>query len=445
MALAKKDSPELTKEELKDYVKKDSIQNLKESKTYLDSLDIESNKFKLSDLITGYTHNTSFESKNIRISSPLNGISRNTVQGYNSNLKIKYTKRYDGFKNYLSLSGAINYSFETQRTRGNVSVTYKFNDTDDLTVGLTTGISVNQFNSQEPISELVNSISTLYFEENYMKLYESRFVKTYYSQELFNGFSFNSSISYEDRRALYNLNKYSADQNEGSDFTSNNPLDPLNYNSAPFENHTIVKFKINGDIRFGQKYLSYPGRKINIPNLKYPKFGFSFEKGISVDKSNYNFDHLSLNLNQRIILENKGNLRYFAAAGTFFNNPKLAFIDFKHFNGNQTHVNLNSDYLRSFKNLAYYDFSSSKNYIEYHLEHNFNGFILGKIPLIRWLQSSLETSFHLNVTDQLAPYYETSLGLKNLGFGKYRFFRIDYVRAYQNGFKEDGVVFGFSF
>ena len=146
----------LTNEEYKDYVKKDSIQNLKESKTYLDSLDIESNKFKLSYLITGYTHNTSFESKNIRISSPLNGISRNTVQGYNSNLKIKYTKRYDGFKNYLSLSGAINYSFETQRTRGNVSATYKFNDTDDLTVGLTTGFSVNQFNSQEPISELVN-------------------------------------------------------------------------------------------------------------------------------------------------------------------------------------------------------------------------------------------------------------------------------------------------
>lgn len=435
----------LTKEELKDYVKKDSIQNLKESKTYLDSLDIESNKFKLSDLITGYTHNTSFESKSIRISSPLNGISRNTVQGYNSNLKINYTKRYDEFKNYLSLSGAINYSFDTQRTIGNMSVTYKFNNTDKLTVGLTTGISLNQFNSQKPISELVNSISTLYFEENYMKLYESRFIKTYYSQELLNGFSINSSISYEDRRALYNLNKYSADQNEGSNFTSNNPLEPLNYNTAPFENHTIVKFKINGIIRFGQKYLSYPGSKINIPNPKYPKFGFSFEKGISPNKSNYNFDHLSLNLNQKLTLENKGTLRYFAVAGTFFNNPKLAFIDFKHFNGNQTHVNLNSDYLRTFKNLAYYDFSSSNNYIEYHLEHNFNGFILGKIPLLNKLNYNLILGFHGVSSKDQKPYKELSLGIDNIGWGKYRFLRIDYARSYQSEFINDAFLFGISF
>ena len=435
----------LTNEEFKDYVKKDSIQSLKESKTYLDSLDNESNKFKLSDLITGYTYNTSFESKSIRISSPLNGISRNTVQGYNSNLKINYTKRYDEFKNYLSLSGAINYSFDTQRIRGNVSATYKYNNTDDLTVGLTTGVSVNQFNSKEPISELVNSISTLYFEESYMKLYESRFVKTYYSQELFNGFSFDSSISYEDRSALYNLNKYSANQNEGFNFTSNNPLDPLNYNTAPFENHTIVKLKINGNIRFGQKYLSYPGSKINIPNTKYPKFGFSFEKGISPDKPNYNFDHLSLNLNQRITLENKGNLRYFAVAGTFFNNPKLAFIDFKHFNGNQTHVNLNSDYLRTFKNLAYYDFSSSKNYIEYHLEHNFNGFILGKIPLINKLNYNLILGFHGFSSKDQKPYKELSFGIDNIGWGKYRFLRIDYARSYQPEFINDAFLFGIIF
>ena len=396
-------------------------------------------------MITGYTYNTSFESKSIRISSPLNGISRNTVQGYNSNLKINYTKRYDEFKNYLSLSGAINYSFDTQRIRGNVSATYKYNNTDDLTVGLTTGVSVNQFNSKEPISELVNSISTLYFEQSYMKLYESRFVKTYYSQELFNGFSFDSSISYEDRSALYNLNKYSANQNEGFNFTSNNPLDPLNYNTAPFENHTIVKLKINGNIRFGQKYLSYPGSKINIPNTKYPKFGFSFEKGISPDKPNYNFDHLSLNLNQRITLENKGNLRYFAVAGTFFNNPKLAFIDFKHFNGNQTHLNLNSDYLRTFKNLAYYDFSSSKNYIEYHLEHNFNGFILGKIPLINKLNYNLILGFHGFSSKDQKPYKELSFGIDNIGWGKYRFLRIDYARSYQPEFINDAFLFGISF
>jgi hypothetical protein len=49
------------------------------------------------------------------------------------------------------------------------------------------------------------------------------------------------------------------------------------------------------------------------------------------------------------------------------------------------------------------------------------------------------------MSETLAPYYETSVGIKNLGFGKYRFLRIDYVRAFQHGFKADGVIFGFSF
>lgn len=40
------------------------------------------------------------------------------------------------------------------------------------------------------------------------------------------------------------------------------------------------------------------------------------------------------------------------------------------------------------------------------------------------------------------PYSEFTIGLYNLGFGKFKFFRFDYVRSYQSGFKGDGVVFG---
>ena len=63
-------------------------------------------------------------------------------------------------------------------------------------------------------------------------------------------------------------------------YTSNNPLAPDNFETAPFENHNILKFKLDGTIRFGQKYLSYPGSKFNITNPKYPKLNFSFEKGL---------------------------------------------------------------------------------------------------------------------------------------------------------------------
>ena len=435
----------LTREEFTDYIKKDSIQTLKKSKIYRDSLDTKNNTFKFGNLISGYSFENSFEHKEFSISSPLKGLNFNTVQGFNSNLEIDYTKRYDKFKKYLRLKSQINYSFDTQKVRGTLGFRYKFNNINDLNVAFSAGIKVKQFNDQEPISNLINSLSSLLFEDNYMKLFENRFIEARYGQELFNGFRVGTSISFENRRALFNSSDYTTLNQDDKSYTSNNPKDALNFVSAPFENHNLLKFKFDGAIRFGQKYLSYPGNKYNLNTPKYPKLNFSFEKGMGATNSDYNYDHLSVNLSQNFSLENKGDFSYNISGGTFFENSKLAFMDSKHFNGNQTHVNLSGNYLTSFKNVAYYDFSTSENYLEYHVEHDFNGYILGKIPLINKLNYNLIVGVHGFSTKFQNPYQEMSIGINNIGWKKYRFLRVDYVRSYQSGFVNDGVLFGISF
>jgi len=159
----------------------------------------------------------------------------------------------------------------------------------------------------------------------------------------------------------------------------------------------------------------------------------------------YNYDHLSVNLTQNFSLENKGNFSYTIFGGTFFGASDLAFMDAKHINGNQTHVNLDGTYLSNFKNVGYYDFSTSKNYLEYHLEHDFKGYILGKIPLINKLNYNLILGVHGFSSKDQKPYQEFSLGINNIGWKKYRFLRVDYVRSYHSGFVNDGVLFGISF
>ena len=435
----------LTSEEFKDYIKKDSIQILYKSKTYLDSLDASKNKFKLVNLISGYSYENSFENRVLSISSPLSGLNFNTVQGYNTNLDINYTKRYDEYKRYLSLENRLNYSFETQKLRGTVGFKYKFNNINDLNIGFSAGIKVQQFNDLEPISSLMNDLSTLLFEENYIKLFENRFIKLNYGQELFNGFRFGTALSFENRRGLFNSTDYTFINSDDKSYTSNNPLEPLNFESTPFENHNILKFKFKGSLRFGQKYLSYPGSKINITNPKYPKLNFSFEKGFGATNSNYNYEHLSIDLSQNFSLENKGDFKYNVLSGTFFGGESLAFMDAKHINGNQTHVSLDDSYLSSFKNVGYYDFSTSENYVEYHLEHDFKGYILGKIPFINKLNYNLILGVHGFTTNNQKTYNEFSVGVNNIGWKKYRFLRVDYVRSYQSGFVNDGVLFGINF
>ncbi len=435
----------LTDEELKDYSKKDSIQTLKASKTYRDSVDLKNNKFKLGNLLFGYNYKNSFEHKKFDISSPLAGVNFNTVQGFNTMVDINYTKRYDEFKNYLAIENQVNYSFDTQILRGTVGFRYKFNNINNLNIGFSAGLKVQQFNDQDPISRPINFLSSLLFEENYMKLFENRFVKINYGQELFNGFRFGTSLSYENRRGLFNSTDYTTLNQDDKSYTSNNPLDPLNFDSAPFENHNILKFKFNGAIRFGQRYLSYPGSKFNISNRKYPKLNFSFEKGFEATNTHYNYDHLSVNLSQNFSLENKGEFSYNLFGGTFFGASSIAFMDAKHINGNQTHISLDDRYLSSFKNVGYYDFSTSENYVEYHLEHNFNGFILGKIPLINKLNYNLIVGLQGFATKDQKPYKEFSLGIDNIGWGRYRLLRIDYVRSYKSEFVNDAFLFGISF
>ena len=73
------------------------------------------------------------------------------------------------------------------------------------------------------------------------------------------------------------------------------------------------------------------------------------------------------------------------------------------------------------------------------------GYILNKIPLLSKLNFNLVAGAKLAASEDFKPYNEFSLGLDNIGFGKYRFLRVDYVRSYQSGFLNDAVMFGISF
>ena len=196
---------------------------------------------------------------------------------------------------------------------------------------------------------------------------------------------------------------------------------------------------------FGQKYFSRPNGKYNMPTDDYPTLNLFYEKGVAASVSNLNFDHLSASLTQSKTLANKGELKYNVKGGVFFNAAAIAFTDFKHFNGNQTHVGQSDSYLNVFNLLPYYVASTNKSYFEAHAEHNDKGFIMNKIPLLNKLQSQLVVGFHNLAVADRKPYQEISVGLDNLGFGKFRVFRFDYVRSYQNGFSGDGFVFGLKF
>ncbi|WP_034057903.1 DUF5686 and carboxypeptidase regulatory-like domain-containing protein [Lacinutrix jangbogonensis] len=434
----------LTVEESTDYVKKDSIQLVRESKPFLDSIDQKNNRFKLGNIIGGYSYQNSHKNYRFSIDSPLEKITFNTVQGWNGSVGMRYTKNYDDYKRYLSLSGNVNYGEADDRLRGTIAARFRFNPINNRYISLSGGIKTEQFNSSNPISNVENLVSTLFFEDNYIKLYDRSFVQGQYFQEVFNGFRLNSTLGFERRKALFNTTDYVTINEKGDTYTSNNPQNETDFTSQPFKTHNIARLNVNATINFAQDYLSYPDGKYNVPNSKFPTLYIGYEKGFTATHSNYNFDQFKARLRQRINVGNKGEFAYNLLGGVFSNADDIAFMDYHHFNGNQTNVKLDGSYLNSFKNLPYYGLSTNNSYAEFHAEHRFNGYILNKLPLINKLNFNLILGANAAFTQDNKPYSEFSIGVDNIGFGKFRFLRVDYVRSYQSGFINDAVLFGIS-
>jgi hypothetical protein len=436
----------LTDEELRDYIKKDSIQILRHSKPYLDSIDAKSNKPGVLSLLTGYTFKNSFEKWSVGYEGPLKGINFNTVQGWNSKAGLTFYKWYDDNQtNTLSAAVRADYGIAEDRLRFSANVVRNFNWTDKLRISLSGGSEVAQFNDTEPISPLINTFATLFFERNYMKLYELNFGRIGYSQEIFNGLHLYAAVAYENRKPLFNNTDYVTIPFDDVSYTSNNPLAPNDFNNAVIAEHNIVKSKLLARINFAQKYFSNPDMKFNIGVDKYPELNISVENGAAITESHYDYTQFEASLNQSISLGNKGQFYYNLKGGTFANGEGISFVDYKHFNGNQTRVGTSPNYTNVFNLMPYYDFSTNKSYFEGHIEHDFRGWILGKIPGINQLNLNLVAGAHFLSTEERKPYSEISVGIDNLGFGKFRLLRVDYVRSYYNGGSDGAFIFGLKF
>jgi hypothetical protein len=436
----------LTNEEFKDYVKKDSIQILRKSRKYLDSIDAKGNKFNLLDPIAGYSYKDTYNKWRVSYKGPVPGINYNTVQGWNGGAGLNYFKWYDeNSTSWLSANLNATYGIAEDRVRFNGGITRNFNRTNRRNISLTGGNKVSQYNAAEPISPLINTITSLFFERNYMKVYDLTYARIGYGQELFNGLRIGTNFGYEKRRHLINNADYVTLPKDDIAYSTNNPLDADAVDNPLLATHDTFKSYLTANITFDQKYMTYPDGKYNLRAGKYPRLTISVENGIGINNSNLNFTQFSSSLRQQITLGNKGETSYNIKGSAFIHGDDILFADYQHFNGNQTRIGTSGNYTSVFNLLPYYELSTNKAHVEGHVEHDFKGWVLGKIPGINQLNFNLVAGAHALSIDGKKPYTELSLGIDNLGIGKYRLLRLDYVRSFYGGESQGAFVFGLKF
>ena len=436
----------LTELEARDYEKKDSIQTVRNSPAYKDSVDTARNKFKFLDPVFGYRWQNSFTHQEAGFGG-LTGLRHNTVQGFNINTDFYFRQKDTAgtYRKFWEVRSDVSYGFSDERFRASATFRKKFNNFSDPYLSISGGIKTEQINNTNPISPLVSSVASVFFERNYLKLYDKIFARVAYSEEFWNGIQLNTGLEFQRRKALINATNSQIIGDKNGGFTSNNPLAPLDFGSKLFPSHNILKFNLSGRIHFNQTYTLTPNGKYNNYSNKYPVLSFNYQKGFLSDINDYNFDVLKTRITHDFDISRFGNFAYSLNGGLFFNADDISFLDYKHFDGNQTRIGSSANYLNKFNLLPYYALSTNENYADVHFEHNFNGYILNKIPLLNKLNFNLIAGAKSLFTTDNKPYSEFSLGLDNLGFGQIRFFRIDYVKPYQGGWQSGAFIFGLNF
>lgn len=433
-------SEPLSKTEKDSYKKGDSIKRKHSSKKYLDSVASAHNKFRFSAVLFDYNYQNLHHKNRFKISFPIN-IMFNTVQGWNTTAKFTYYKDYK-HQNY-QISSTVNYGFTDKKIHFVNQFLYRFNDAKNSILQFSFGKQLTEFNDPYSTAPLFNTLSTLLFKENNSKYYNKLFSNLSYKQEILNGFFVSTKISYEIRKPEFNHTDFTLINWKDVFYTSNNPLEPDNFAKAAIKKHQMTKLTIGLTYKIRQKYLLFPTQKVNLATF-YPKLQVNYKKGMSLTNKKYNFDYIEGRLFQRFSISNKGIFSYNIKSGMFIYKKQLSFIDYKHFDITQVHISLVKDYTNHFALLPAYAYSTSSKFAEFHAEHQFKGYILDKIPLLKKLQFQLIVGANTLLTVHHFPYSEFNIGLNNVGFGKFRFLRLDYVRTFSNKKSTGSFVFGLS-
>ncbi len=414
----------LTVEEKRDYVKKDSLEQLRNDPHYLDSLDRINNKFKLSNILFGgKTINNQKKKLTYTIPSLLQGVSFNVVEGLVLDVPITIRKEFTDRKS-LTIIPHLRYGFSSEQFYGWGTLRYNFGKKYFSNVSLSGGKRIYQHNNENPIDAMQNSISSLLYKNNFMKLYEANYGRISFSKGVGAGFTVFGNFQYQDRIPLQNTTSYSWSNKTGKTYSPNYPSENP---AGNFTRHQASIITLGVSIQPKSKYIEFPDRTINIGS-SWPTFNLQYTKGINgLFGSDIDYDKWQLTVRDNLNLKLAGRFNYRLQTGGFLNRKSVQIQDMKHFPGNR--LFMSKDYLSIFQLTPYYLYSNKESiYGAAFVEHHFNGLFTNKIPGFKKLNWNLVAGASAMWLPK-QTYAEWHVGLENI----FRFFRVDLVTGYQQG------------
>lgn len=393
----------LTGTESRDYVFKDSLEQIRNSPEYLDSLTRVNRKFTLGNLLlSGKTFYNYRKKTSWRVESLLQTAGYNPMEGFYVAPALSRGWDFEDDRS-LDLSFRIRYGFSDQAINGLFSAHYTSNPKSRASWRFEAGHYPAQFSSFEQISPGLNTFYALLYKENYIRLYRRSSVSLEHSRELFNGLRVAARLSHESRDGMENQDDFSL-FNKDREYVPNLELDR---HSATLINISLVWQPFN-------QYISTPNGKMNLGS-SWPRLRATYQTGLGgLGDEASTFQRIAISIEKDLQLGMLGSSQTRISTGRFLGTGSPRFPDLFHFKGNETVVR-DADF-DQFALMPYYAYSTTRPYLEGHWEHSFSGFILNKLPLIRKLRLEEYAGLHYLIQEDQRPYLELNVGFEKLLF-----------------------------
>ena len=357
-------SEPLTVQQQRYQVYQDSLQRIRESDAYLDSVDRVLNRITWPKaLIFGQIFNNHRKERSWILPPITSLIQPISFGGTRIRFAGAYRKTFPDRTN-INVEADLSYGFRNQDVNGSVSLQRKYNPFRKGQFGVKTGRNFEFIYAGDAwINVLKRS-----------NIYLNTGLEASHEIELFNGFTIMNQVEYAWRRSVAD---YKVSNNADSIFgIPNEPaVDFQPYNALYNEVRLFYTPKL--------RYLREPREKIYLGS-KYPTFYVHWRKGIpGFLKSAIDFDYWELGMLQTIQWGTPGNTSYTLKSGEFTNKRNLQVIDYRFMRQGDPLFFLNPQ--RMFQALDS-TFPVFDRYYQGNLLHEFNGALINKIPFLKKLR-----------------------------------------------------------
>ncbi|MBN2891684.1 MAG: carboxypeptidase-like regulatory domain-containing protein [Bacteroidales bacterium] len=390
----------LKENELEFIDKTDSIKSYYTSDEYLDEQDSLFNRLTWWTPLVGFGRKNHYNGTQWYVGGLLEQVNPFGIGGYRHKLPVDIQKRFSNDM-IAEIKFQIDYGFKNKDVKGKFGFGLTYFPKKFVRTYVEIGDYYDVINNYA-------SFEQIFSRSNYVR---NKTFAIKQRMEIVNGLYAELGFLYSNQIPINNLQL-----SNWSDFLFGELNEPIDFEQ-------YIKTEVQLDLKYvpAQKYIIKGNRKIIIGS-DLPEITFTYRKGIpNLFNSEVNFDYVELGSKGIFTLARFGESRWQLKVGKFLNTSNLRLLEYKYFRGSDQLFF--SSPVTSMQLLPSI-FSTNSEFLQANYVHHFNGSLLNKVPLFKYLKLSIAFGgASLLIPNEDFYHYEMFAGLEKVFRIKTELFR----------------------